>query len=167
MITPAQIKRLLHPDRPRRTRTLLRLFGLPGLALAVTAVTVPAAAAQGRPTGDRPTGVAEVRFEKTAWLQADGTLTVAARLECDPGWVSSDLTYSVGQVQAGAEGYILTSVPCDHRSHLVQFGVRPVAGAFQRGKATVRAQFLVFNTAMGDPSAGFYDGTVFIRLARV
>src|SRR6266581_4317605 len=113
-------------------RALSRIIGLPVLVLAVTAMAVPAATAQ-----DRPTGVAQVKAGKRVLL------TVVARLECDPGWISSDLTVSVAQgLSTGTDGLIEPSVPCDGRWHRVQFGLpAPVAGTFQPGKATFRAQF--------------------------
>src|SRR6266702_484821 len=100
-------------------RALSRIIGLPVLVLAVTAMAVPAATAQ-----DRPTGVAQVKAGKRVLLNADGTLTVVARLECDPGWISSDLTVSVAQgLSTGTDGLIEPSVPCDGRWHRVQFGL--------------------------------------------
>ena len=141
-------------------RALSRIIGLPVLVLAVTAMAVPAATAQ-----DRPTGVAQVKAGKRVLLNADGTLTVVARLECDPGWISSDLTVSVAQgLLTGTDGLIEPSVPCDGRWHRVQFGLpAPVAGTFQPGKATFRAQFLVFNVETGDPAAGHETTTVHLH----
>ena len=141
-------------------RALSRIIGLPVLVLAVTAMAVPAATAQ-----DRPTGVAQVKVDKRVLLNADGTLTVVARLECDPGWISSDLTVSVAQgLSTGTDGLIEPSVPCDGRWQRVRFDLpAPVAGTFQRGKATFRAQFLVFNVETGDPAAGHETTTVHLH----
>jgi hypothetical protein len=146
-----------------RIRALSRVIVLPVLVLAVTAMAVPAAAAQ-----DRPTGVAKVKVDKRVLLNADGTLTLVARLECDPGWISSDFTVAVAQgLMTGTDGLVEPSVPCDGRSHRVLFDLpAPVAGPFQPGKATFRAQFLVFNVESGDPAAGHETTTVHLHRSK-
>lgn len=141
---------------------MVGLIGLPVVALAVTTVAVPAAATQ-----DRPTGVAHVRVDKRVWLQADGTVTVAARVRCDPGWESGELDVRVTQGDSEADGFINTSVPCNRRWHRVQFGLPLGLGTLQRGKAALSGQFLVTNVASGD-SAGAHDqANGFIHRARV
>ncbi len=144
-------------------RALSRVIVLPVLLLAVMAMAVPAATAQ-----DRPTGVAKVKVDKRVLLNADGTLTVVARLECDPGWISSDFTVSVAQgLMIGTDGLVEPAVPCDGRSHRVPFGLpAPVAGPFQPGKASFSAQFLVFNVASGDPAAGHETTTVHLHRSK-
>jgi hypothetical protein len=139
---------------------LFRVIGLPVLVLAITAMAVPAATAQ-----DRPTGVAQVKVQKRVLLNDDGTLTVVSRLRCDPGWVPSDLTVSVAQgPTTGTEGLIEPSIPCDGHWHRVQFDLpAPAVGTFQPGKATFSAQFLVFNVESGDPSAGHERTTVLLH----
>jgi hypothetical protein len=132
--------------------TRVRFAGLLVLVLATITMAAPAASAQDRP-GDRPQGVAQVRLEKKFLLQADGTLIVAARLECDPGWQSSDLSISVTQGNASTDGFTTTAVPCDRNWHPVQFSLSPGTGTFQPGKATASAQFLVTNALSGDSAA--------------
>ena len=67
--------------------------------------------------------MAKVRVEKKLSLQADGTMSVAARLECDPGWQSSDLGVSVTHCDARTGGVTTTAVACDRHWHLVQLSL--------------------------------------------
>jgi hypothetical protein len=122
------------------------------LGSAVVAAA-PASAAACKESPDRPVCVADLQLDKKIALQPDGSLVVTARLECDPGWESSDLTVTVTQGQTQGDGLLLTSVPCDGSFHAVQLAVAPGVGSFQKGNAQMNGQFLVFNLASGDPSA--------------
>lgn len=129
---------------------------IPVLALAAAGVTAPVAMAQ-----DRPTGVANEKTAKKITLNADGSLSARTRLECDPGWESSDFTFSVSQGGVRADGIAEPSIPCDGRWHLVQYSVpAPGTGAFHPGKAQFSGQFLVFNVESGDPAAAHEQKTV-------
>lgn len=147
----------------KRKGALVRLAGLLVLVLATFAVAAPTASAQDRP-GDRPRGVAKVRLDKKLSLHADGTMIVAARLECDPGWESSDLSVIIAQGAASTSGVTTTAVPCDRHWHQVQFSLSPGTGAFQPGKATASAQFLVTNVLSGD-SAAAHQNQVTVSIA--
>ncbi len=146
----------------KRMGTLAWRAGLLVLVLATITMAAPAASAQDRP-GDRPHGVAKVRLEKKFLLQADGTIILAARLECDPGWQSSDLSVSVTQGDASTGGFTTTAVTCDRNWHRVQFSIPPGIGAFQPGNATASAQFLVTNVLTGD-SAGAHQNQVNVSI---
>jgi hypothetical protein len=136
----------------KRIGTVVWLAGVIVLVLATFTMAVPAASAQDRP-GDRPRGVAKVRVDKKLQLGADGAIMVAARLECDPAWQSSDLSVSVSEGEASTDGFTTTSVPCDRHWHRVQFILPRGTGTFQPGKATASAQFLVTNVLSGDSAA--------------
>jgi hypothetical protein len=140
----------------KRMGTLARRAGLLVLVLGTLAMAAPAAAAQDRP-GDRPLGVAKVRLEKKFSLQPDGTMIVAARLECDSGWQSSDLSVNVTQGDASTSGVTTTAVACDRHWHAVQLSIPQGTGMFQPGKATASAQFLVTNVVSGDSAAAHQD----------
>jgi hypothetical protein len=146
----------------KRMGTLPWRAGLLVLVLATITMAAPVASAQDRP-GDRPHGVAKVRLEKKFLLQADGAIIVAARLECDPGWQSSDLSVSVAQGDSSTDGFTTTAVPCDRNWHRVKLSLPPGTGAFQPGKATASAQFLVTNVLSGD-SAGAHQNQVSVSM---
>lgn len=73
---------------------------------------------------------------------------------------------AVAQGTTEAEGFTVISVTCNRRWHRVQFGLRLGSGTFQPGKATLIAQFLVFNVETGDPAAAHEHTTVVIHRDR-
>ena len=125
----------------------------------------PAEAASCRDTGDRPVCVAKAQLDKQAFLGSDGTLSVSLRIECDPGWVSSDVTVRVVQGDAEADGLTTTNVACDGHLHRIHLSLAPGAGSFHAGKASMSAQFLVTNAETGDSAAGHDQTTGLIKLA--
>jgi hypothetical protein len=138
----------------RGLRALLGIVGAVMFVLGSVVVTAaPAGAAACKESPDRPVCVADLQLDKKIALQADGSMVVMARLECDPGWRSSDLTVTVTQGQSQGDGLLLTSVPCDGSFYAAQLAVAPGVGSFQKGKAKMNGQFLVFNLDSGDPSA--------------
>jgi hypothetical protein len=140
---------------------LQRVIALPVLVLACMTVVAPAAMAQ-----DRPVGVAQEKTAKNISLNADGSLSVATKLECDAGWESSDFTVFISQGDVSTDGLIEPSVPCDGQWHSVQYDVpAPGNGTFHPGKAHFSGQFLVFNVNSGDPSAAHEQITVSLRLS--
>lgn len=115
-------------------------------------------------TGDRPTNVAAVKAGERVLLHKDGTLTVAARLRCKPGWVAEEVSATLGQGEASASGFAVVSVPCDRQWHRVTFDLGDSAGAFHPGPVTFNfLQFLVTNASSGD-SAGAHDNGAHARL---
>jgi hypothetical protein len=115
-------------------------------------------------TGDRPTNVAAVKAGERVLLHKDGTLTVAARLRCKPGWVAEEVSATLGQGEASASGFAVVTVPCDRRWHRVTFALGDSAGAFHPGRVTFNfLQFLVTNASSGD-SAGAHDNGAHARL---
>ena len=140
---------------------LQRVIALPVLMLTCMAVVVPAAMAQ-----DRPVGVAQEKTAKNISLNTDGSLSVTTKLECEPGWESSDFTVFVSQGDISTDGLIEPSIPCDGKWYPVQYDVpAPGNGTFQPGKAQFNGQFLVFNVNSGDPSAAHEQITVSLRLS--
>ena len=140
---------------------LQRVIALLVLVLACMAAVVPAAMAQ-----DRPVGVAQEKTAKNISLNADGSLSVTTKLECDAGWESSDFTVFISQGDVSTDGLIEPSIPCDGKWHSVQYDVpAPGNGTFQPGKAHFNGQFLVFNMSSGDPSAAHEQITVSLRLS--
>ena len=138
----------------RGLRAPLGILGTVMLVLgSVVVAAAPAGAAACKESPDRPVCVADLQLDKKIALQPGGAVVVTARLECDPGWESSDLTVTVTQGQSQGDGLLLTSVPCDGSYHAVQVAVAPGVGSFQTGKAEMNGQFLVFNLDTGDPSA--------------
>jgi hypothetical protein len=139
------------------------LIAVLGVVTFVIGSTAGAWAVPGR---EKP--VVEVRAENIVLLNPDGTLTLAAQLRCDPGWVTTDLTAIVDQGPATiAEGYTLVTVPCDDRWHRFEFTIPVTVGTFQPGKVTISfLQFVVTNEVTGDPD-GAHDngGTARLRLA--
>jgi hypothetical protein len=117
-------------------------------------LAAPAGAAACKESPDRPGCVADLQLDKEIALQPDGSVVVTARLECDPGRESSDLTVTVTEGQSQGDGLLLTSVPYDGSFHAVQLAVAAGVAAFQKGKAQMNGQYLVFNLDSGDPSAG-------------
>ena len=141
-----------------RSRALLRVIA-PVMVLAATAAAAPVAMAQ-----DRPVGVAHEKTAKQVHLNRDGSLSVVTRLECDPGWESSDFTVFISQGDVSTDGLVEPAIPCDGRRHVVRYDVpAPGTGTFHRGKAHVNGQFLVFNVESGDPSAAHEQTTVRLR----
>jgi hypothetical protein len=115
-------------------------------------------------TGDRPKNVAEVKTDNLALLNADGTVTIAAQVRCDVGWVAAELSAILTQGQSSISGYTIPSVPCDGRWYRVEFDLADGSGPFQPGKVTFSfLQFLVTNAITGD-SAGAHDNGATARL---
>ena len=142
-----------------RSRTLQRVLALPVLVLTATAMAAPVAMAQ-----DRPVGVAHEKTAKQVHLNRDGSLSVVTRLECDPGWESSDFTVFISQGDVSTDGLVEPAIPCDGRRHVVRYDVpAPVNGTFHCGKAHFNGQFLVFNADSGDPSAAHEQTTIRLR----
>jgi hypothetical protein len=144
-----------------RSRAVQRVTALPVLVLAVLVLAATAAAAPVAMAQDRPVGVAHEKTAKQVQLNAGGSLSVATRLACDPGWESSDFTVFISQGDVSTDGLVEPSIPCDGRRHLVRYDVpAPVNGTFHRGQAHFNGQFLVFNVDTGDPSAAHEQTTV-------
>jgi hypothetical protein len=110
-------------------------------------VASSASAARGEPKD-----VAEVQARNLVLLNPDGTLTVAVRVRCDPGWVFQEVDAVVDQgVSVFADGLTSAPVSCDGRWHRVQFDLVTRAGTFQPGKVTFSLlQFGVTNEVTGD-----------------
>jgi hypothetical protein len=102
--------------------------------------------------------VAKVQLDNTILLQPDGSLTVAARLSCDPGWIAGDLSVIIAQGGAETSAFLSTSIACDGHSHTVQLDAPVGLGSFMLGRAQMNAQFLLTNADTGD-SAGGHDQT--------
>jgi len=150
----------------RGLRTPAGIIWAGSLVLGGLVAAAPSAgAATCKESPDRPVCVADLQLDKKVVLQSDGTLVVMAQLECDPGWESSDFTVTVVQGQAQADGLLITSVACDGNFHTVSLVLTPGVGTFQKGKAQLNGQFLVFNLVSGDPSAGHDRATAQVRSA--
>ncbi len=143
-------------------RRMLAVLFAAAVAMSLGAVGSSASAA----TGDRPTHVAAVKAGAVARLHADGSVTVAARLRCKPGWVAEEVSATLGQGDASASGVAVVSVPCDWQWHRVTFTLGDSTGSFHPGRVTFNfLQFLVTNAASGD-SAGAHDNGAHALLKR-
>ena len=140
-------------------RMVTAVLGAFVLVLGAVAAS-PATAA----TGDRPKNVAEVKAGNLVLLHPDGTVTVAVRVRCDPGWVPAELSAQLTQGQASIGGFTIPSVPCDGRWYAVEFDLSDGSGQLQPGRVTFGfLQFLVTNAVTGD-SAGAHDNGATARI---
>jgi hypothetical protein len=147
--------------KPMWARRMLMPVLSASFLLSVGIAVSSASATPGEP---RPRGVADVKDAQLVLLHADGTVTVAARVRCDPEWVPAELSAILAQGETSISGYTIPSVPCDTRWHLVEFNLVDGSGALHPGKATFSLlQFLVTNAVTGD-SAGAHDNGAPVRL---
>ena len=117
----------------------------------------PAGPADAVRDGEWTRGVATVHVQKTVLLNPDATVTVRARLKCEPEWQPSQLDARVTQGEASAEGYTVPSVPCDdhwHEALLVLPTLSPAG--FHPGRVDISIQFLLTHVEFGDFS-GAHD----------
>ncbi len=135
-----------------------------GAAVAMSVVAMGSSATAA--TGDRPTHVAAIKAGAVARLHADGSVTVAPRVRCKPGWVSEEVSATLVQGESSASGVAVVTVPCDSQWHRVPFTLGDSTGSFHPGRATFSfMQFLVTNAASGD-SAGAHDNGASVLLKR-
>jgi hypothetical protein len=133
---------MTHKKAATAITTLMLLGG--GALLAATPATA----------GGRPANVAFEHSTKRVVLHHDGSVTVREWVRCKPGWVSGDLSVTVNQGGAYADGYKSLDVPCDDAYRKVRLRFGPGYGTLHVGAATVSSQFLVTNADTGDSAAG-------------